>query len=157
MKDLIPIAGNGLLDRRAFLRGGAAFAAAMTTYSAKAETLTDPAWSKQPDELVPAYGGPSKYEKAARTLSNPKGDPLAERAAPEDHGRRGGRARPDGRARDAGRWLSDAASPARLGRQHEREVAAAPRAHRAARHELLRVAHLHADRAGRQGVPLLFR
>ena len=63
MKDLIPIAGNGLLDRRAFLRGGAAFAAAMTTYSAKAETLTDPAWSKEPGELVPAYGGPSKYDK----------------------------------------------------------------------------------------------
>ena len=29
MKDLIPVAGNGLLDRRAFLRGGAALAAAI--------------------------------------------------------------------------------------------------------------------------------
>src|SRR5438874_1547965 len=85
MKDLIPVAGNGLLDRRAFLRGGAAFAAAMTAYSAKAETLTDPAWSKEPGELVPAYGGPSKYEKAARTLSNPKGEPRTQHARTPHH------------------------------------------------------------------------
>src|SRR5438874_12527047 len=85
MKDLIPVAGNGLLDRRAFLRGGAAFAAAMTTYSAKAETLTDPAWSKEPGELVPPYGAPSKYEKAARTLSNPKGEPRTQHARTPHH------------------------------------------------------------------------
>ena len=53
MKDLIPVAGNGLLDRRAFLRGGAALAAAMTSYSANAEMLTDAPWSKEPGELVP--------------------------------------------------------------------------------------------------------
>src|SRR5882724_3785318 len=85
MKDLIPVAGNGLLDRRAFLRGGAAFAAAMTGYSAKAETLTDPVWSKEPGELVPPYGGPSKYEKAARTLSNPKGEPRTQHARTPHH------------------------------------------------------------------------
>src|SRR5204863_6366044 len=70
---------------RAFLRGGAAFAAAMTTYSAKAETLTDPAWSKEPGEVVPPYGGPSKYEKAARTLSNPKGEPRTQHARTPHH------------------------------------------------------------------------
>src|SRR5436853_1278910 len=85
MKDLIPVAGNGLLDRRAFLRGGAAVAAAMTAYSAKAETLTEPAWGKEPGELVPAYGGPSKYEKAARTLSNPKGEPRTQHARTPHH------------------------------------------------------------------------
>ena len=66
MKDLVPAAGNGLYDRRAFLRGGAALAAAMTAYSAKAETLTEAPWGKEPGELVPTYGTPSKHEKAAR-------------------------------------------------------------------------------------------
>src|SRR3954466_11552685 len=86
MKDLIPVAGNGLLDRRSFLRGGAALAAAMTGYSVKAETLTDPAWGKEPGMLVPAYGTPSKYEKAAlRTLSNPKGEPRTQHARTPHH------------------------------------------------------------------------
>src|SRR2546428_48908 len=33
MKNLVVVAGNRLLDRRAFLRGGAALAAAMTGYT----------------------------------------------------------------------------------------------------------------------------
>ena len=45
-----PIAGNGLLDRRTFLSGGAAFAATLTGYSlvkpASAEPLADDPWSK---------------------------------------------------------------------------------------------------------------
>src|SRR3954467_2477730 len=74
MEKFQPVAGNGLLDRRAFLRGGAALAAAMTGY-ARAEPLAEAPWSKEPGELVPAYGTPSKFEKAAvRTLSNPKGE-----------------------------------------------------------------------------------
>src|SRR2546421_3749009 len=85
MKDLIPVAGNGLLDRRAFLRGGAAFAAAMTSYSAEAETLADARWSKEPGALVPPYGSPSKYEKAARTLSNPQGEPRTQHARTPHH------------------------------------------------------------------------
>ena len=85
MKDLVSVAGNGLLDRRAFLRGGAAFAAAMTGYSVKAETLADAPWSKEPGELVPPYGAPSKYEKAARTLSNPKGEPRTQHARTPHH------------------------------------------------------------------------
>jgi len=85
MKDLVPAAGNGLYDRRAFIRGGAALAAAMTAYSAKAEVLTDAPWSKEPGELVPPYGTPSKHEKAARTLSNPKGEPRTQHARTPHH------------------------------------------------------------------------
>src|SRR5919206_3337777 len=86
MKDLIPAAGNGLYDRRAFLRGGAALAAAMTAYSAKAETLVEAPWGKEPGELVPTYGGPSKYEKGAvRTLSNPQGEPRTQHARTPHH------------------------------------------------------------------------
>src|SRR6266850_3685489 len=86
MKDLIPVAGNGLLDRRAFLRGGAALAAAMTGYSVKAEPLADAPWSKEPGSLVEPYGTPSKFEKAAvRTLSNPKGEPRTSHARTPHH------------------------------------------------------------------------
>ncbi|MBW8906277.1 MAG: sulfite dehydrogenase [Betaproteobacteria bacterium] len=80
MEKFQPVAGNGLLDRRAFLRGGAALAAAVTGY-ARAEPLAEAPWSKEPGELVPAYGTPSKFEKAAvRTLSNPKGEPRTSHA-----------------------------------------------------------------------------
>ena len=48
-KNMEPVAGNGLLHRRAFLRGGAAMAGAMTGYSlvpsASAQQLTDDRWS----------------------------------------------------------------------------------------------------------------
>jgi sulfane dehydrogenase subunit SoxC len=79
------VAGNGLLDRRAFLRGGTALAAAVTGYaltkSAAAETLADGPWSKVPGELVPVYNLPSRFEKnAVRTLSNPKGEPRTSHA-----------------------------------------------------------------------------
>jgi len=84
------VAGNGLLDRRAFLRGGAAFAAAMTGYtlvgSAAAEPLADDSWSREPGNLVPAYGVPSRFEKnVARTLSNPKGEPRTQHARTPHH------------------------------------------------------------------------
>src|SRR6266849_7387807 len=52
------IAGNGLLDRRAFLRGGAAFAAAVTGYtvarSAGAAPLADDPWSLVPGAISPS-------------------------------------------------------------------------------------------------------
>ncbi|TMH60584.1 MAG: sulfite dehydrogenase [Betaproteobacteria bacterium] len=90
MEKFIPVAGNGLLDRRAFLRGGAALAAAMTGYSAKAETLVEQPWGKEPGSLVPPYGGPSAYEKAVvRTLSNPKGEPRTQHARTPHHLLRG--------------------------------------------------------------------
>jgi len=89
MKDLMPVAANGLLDRRAFLRGGAAFAAAMTGYAvrpAAAEPLAEAPWGKEPGDLVPPYGGPSKYEKGVvRTLSNPKGEPRTQHARTPHH------------------------------------------------------------------------
>ena len=48
--DYEDVAGNGLLHRRAFLRGGGALAAAFTDYTltdvAAAQQLTDDAWSK---------------------------------------------------------------------------------------------------------------
>jgi sulfane dehydrogenase subunit SoxC len=84
------VAGNGLLDRRAFLRGGAAFAAAMTGYSlakpAGAEPLTDDPWSKVPGGISPLYEQRSRYEeKVARTLSNPKGEPRTQHARTPHH------------------------------------------------------------------------
>ncbi len=89
-KRLEVVGGNGLLDRRAFLRGGAAFAAAMTGYtfvqSAAAEPLADDSWSREPGTLVPAYGVPSRFEKnVARTLSNPKGEPRTQHARTPHH------------------------------------------------------------------------
>jgi len=86
MEKFAPAAGNGLLDRRAFLRGGAALAAAMTGYSVKAETLTDQPWSKEPGTLVPPYGAPSRYEKeVVRTLSNPNGEPRTQHGRTPHH------------------------------------------------------------------------
>src|SRR5437867_10276620 len=90
MKNFVPVAGNGLLHRREFLRGGAALAAAMTGYAIKpaaaAEALSEQPWSKEPGMLVPPYGVPSGYEKAVvRTLSNPKGDPRTQHARTPHH------------------------------------------------------------------------
>ena len=76
---LATVAANGLLDRRAFLRGGgAAMAAAMSGYAlcAKGETLKDDPWSLQPGGVSPTYEKRSRFEeKVARTLSNPNGEP----------------------------------------------------------------------------------
>ena len=59
LKDMQAAARNGLFDRRAFLRGGAAFAAAITSYSmaksVSAEPLADDPWSKVPGTLSPPY------------------------------------------------------------------------------------------------------
>src|SRR5215467_739844 len=77
--NLETVAGNGLLHRRLFLRGGAALAGAVTGYtlvpSASGQQLTDDAWSLAPGVTVPDYGVRSKFEnKVVRTLSNPKGE-----------------------------------------------------------------------------------
>ena len=59
MEDLEVVAGNGLLDRRAFFRGGAAFAAAMTGYvlsdSVAAQQLADDPWSTGAGHSLPEY------------------------------------------------------------------------------------------------------
>jgi sulfane dehydrogenase subunit SoxC len=90
MDELLQAAANGLLDRRAFLRGGAAFAAALTGYEvskpAAAEALTDDPWSKVPGKTVPAYSSPSRFEeRVARTLSNPNGEPRTQHARTPHH------------------------------------------------------------------------
>ena len=74
------VAGNGLLDRRAFLRGGAAMTAALTGYavvkSAAAEPLKDDPWSLVPGGNTVPYEKRSRFEeKVGRTLSNPNGEP----------------------------------------------------------------------------------
>ncbi len=73
------IAGNGLLGRRTFLRGGAAFAAAVTGYtvarSAAAEPLKDDPWSLGMGAVTPPLQTPSRFEKhVVRTLSNPNNE-----------------------------------------------------------------------------------
>ena len=73
------VAGNGLLDRRTFLRGGAAFAATLTGYSvarsAAAEPLVDAPWSRETGAVTPALQTPSRFEKhVVRALSNPKNE-----------------------------------------------------------------------------------
>jgi len=89
-EELEVVAGNGLLDRRAFLRGGAVFAAAMTGYTlakpAAAEPLSDDPWSKVPGAISPPYERPSRYEdKVARSLSNPNGEPRTQHARTPHH------------------------------------------------------------------------
>src|SRR5207302_9693099 len=73
------IAGNGLPGRRAFLRGGAAVAASVTSYtvarSAAAEPLKDDPWSLGMGALTPPLQTPSRFEKhVVRTLSNPNNE-----------------------------------------------------------------------------------
>ena len=79
------VAQNGLLDRRLFLRGGAAMAAAMTGYSvvkpASAEPLADDPWSLVPGAVTRPHGQRSRFEeKVARTLNNPAGEPRTQNA-----------------------------------------------------------------------------
>jgi sulfane dehydrogenase subunit SoxC len=61
-----PVAGNGLLDRRALLRGGAMVAGAITTGAsltgAAAEPLQNDPWSLEMGSVVPAYQVPSRFE-----------------------------------------------------------------------------------------------
>src|SRR5205807_8028063 len=90
LKNLEAVAGNGLLHRRAFLRGGAALAGAMTGYtlvpSASAQQLTDDPWSLAPGVTVPDYGTRSRFEKnVVRTLSNPTGEPRNQHARTPHH------------------------------------------------------------------------
>src|SRR2546426_1230756 len=89
-EDLEVVARNGLLDRRAFFKGGAAFAAAMTGYalsdSAAAQQLADDPWSTGAGNPIPAYGVPAGFEKGvARTLSNPRGEPRTQHARTPHH------------------------------------------------------------------------
>src|SRR4029077_17229477 len=75
---LDPVAGNGLINRRALLGQGIALAGAAGVTGATgaaAEPLKDEAWSLAFGEVTPALQTPSRFEKdVARTLSNPKGE-----------------------------------------------------------------------------------
>lgn len=78
---LEPIAGNGLLDRRALLGRGIVFAGAMTAGAgasltgAAAEPLKDDPWSEEVGAVVPPLQVPSRFEKdVVRSLSNPNRD-----------------------------------------------------------------------------------
>ncbi len=89
-EDVEVVARNGLLDRRAFFKGGAAFAAAMTGYtlsdSVAAQQLADDSWSAVAGSTLPAYDVPSRFEKSvARTLSNPRGEPRTQHARTPHH------------------------------------------------------------------------
>ena len=73
-----PVAGNGLIDRRALLGQGVAIAGALSTgvgaslTSAAAEPLKDDPWSLAPGSSIKPYELPSSFEKnVARTLNNP--------------------------------------------------------------------------------------
>ena len=90
MEEMLQVAANGLLDRRAFLRGGAALAAVMTGYTvikpAAAAPLADDPWSLAPGAISPAYEKRSRFEeKVARTLSNPKGETRTSHARTPHH------------------------------------------------------------------------
>src|SRR6266849_1368965 len=90
MQNLVAVAGNGLLDRRAFLRGGAALAAAMTGYtlarSATAAPLADDPWSRAPGTNVPRYGVPSRFAtNVVRPLSTPNGEPRTQHGRTPHH------------------------------------------------------------------------
>jgi sulfane dehydrogenase subunit SoxC len=83
------VAGNGLLDRRAFLGRGLVFAgtaagaasAAAAWRSAAADPLRDETWSVTPGATTPALQTPSRYEAGVvRTLSNPNGEPRTSHA-----------------------------------------------------------------------------
>src|SRR5207302_7621551 len=77
--NLQPVAGNGLLDRRALLGHGIMFAGAMTTGvgagladAAAAEPLADAPWSLEMGGPTPSLQTPSRFERhVVRTLSNP--------------------------------------------------------------------------------------
>ncbi len=84
------VAANGLLDRRAFLRGGAALAAGMSGYALTgavgAEALRDEPSSLAGGAASPGYERRSRFEeKIARTLSNPKGEPRTSHARTPHH------------------------------------------------------------------------
>jgi sulfane dehydrogenase subunit SoxC len=76
------IAGNGLVDRRALLGHGIAFAGAigtgvgMSLTGAAAEPLSIPQWSKEPGLPFVGYGQPSKFEASVvRATFNPPNEP----------------------------------------------------------------------------------
>jgi sulfane dehydrogenase subunit SoxC len=92
LESLEPVAGNGLLHRRALLGRGLAIAGAAVTgtgasiTSAAAEPLPVDPWSLMPGSPIQAYETPSKYEKhVVRTLTNPNFEPRTSQARTPHH------------------------------------------------------------------------
>ena len=90
LEGLEPAAANGLFDRRAFFKGGATLAAAMTGYtvgnSAVAQQLVDDPWSRGIGSNVKAYGTPSRFESdVSRLLSNPNAEPRTQHGRTPHH------------------------------------------------------------------------
>src|SRR5436305_7496022 len=90
--NLVPVAGNGLLHRRALLGGGAILAGAAAAGSAGAitaagaEPLKDGPWSLEAGDVIPAYGVPSRFEKdVVRAVDNPDNVPRNSRARTPHH------------------------------------------------------------------------
>jgi sulfane dehydrogenase subunit SoxC len=89
--DLPPVAGNGLIDRRALLRGGSAIAGAIATApalatAAAAEPLADGPWSLEVGTAIPSYQVPSRFENAVvRSVDNPDNLPRNSRARTPHH------------------------------------------------------------------------
>jgi len=80
--NLEPVAGNGLINRRALLgrgvmiAGAAATGASTSITGAAAEPLAVDPWSLKIGSPIPAYETPAKYEKhVVRTLTNPNHEP----------------------------------------------------------------------------------
>jgi len=80
--NLEPVAGNGLINRRALLgrgvliAGAAATGAGSSITGAAAEPLAVDPWSLKIGSPIPAYETPAKYEKhVVRTLTNPNNEP----------------------------------------------------------------------------------
>lgn len=65
-QDKVPVAGNGLLDRRVFLRAGAAGTLVLLTAKANAKAL--PVWSKTPGAGMSELGSPSEFETNLRRV-----------------------------------------------------------------------------------------
>ena len=65
--DETPVAGNGLLDRRVFLRGGLAGGAALLTATAGGVERDE--WSKVPGGPMDEAGEPSPYESHVRRMN----------------------------------------------------------------------------------------
>src|SRR5437870_657704 len=89
---LEPVAGNGLLDRRALLGRGIMFAGAVSTgvgssrTTAAADPLRDDPWSLETGAITPALQTPSRFEKdVVRILSNPTGEPRTSHARTPHH------------------------------------------------------------------------
>jgi sulfane dehydrogenase subunit SoxC len=86
------VAGNGLINRRALIGRGIAFAGATTAGAstaftgAGAEPLPVDPWSLAIGSPIPAYETPAKYEQhVVRTLTNPKHEPRTSQARTPHH------------------------------------------------------------------------